>query len=45
MSPEDIFKSIGIDTSRTSFFEAGLKGVERDIAKLERLSKGFKASK
>ena len=44
MKPEDIFKSIGIDTSKNDFFEAGLRGVEQDIAKLERLSKGFKAS-
>lgn len=42
MSPEDIFKSIGIDTSKPSFFEAGLKSVEKDIEKLEKLSKGFK---
>ncbi|MEJ0002189.1 MAG: M3 family metallopeptidase [bacterium] len=42
MSPEDIFKSIGIDTSKTSFFEAGLKGIERDIATLEKLTKNFK---
>ncbi|KKU53870.1 MAG: Oligoendopeptidase, pepF/M3 family [Parcubacteria group bacterium GW2011_GWA1_47_11] len=43
MKPEDIFKSIGIDTSKNSFFETGLKGIERDIDKLKRLSKGFKA--
>ena len=42
MSPEDIFKSIGIDTSKNSFFETGLRGIERDIDKLEKLSKGFK---
>ncbi|MDO8590074.1 MAG: M3 family oligoendopeptidase [bacterium] len=42
MRPEDIFKSIGIDTSKNAFFEAGLKGVEKDIAKLEKLAKGFK---
>ncbi|KKQ83405.1 MAG: Oligoendopeptidase PepF [Parcubacteria group bacterium GW2011_GWB1_38_8] len=45
MKPEDIFKSIGIDTSNDSFFEAGLKGVEKDIVKLEKLAKGFKISK
>jgi oligoendopeptidase F len=39
MSPKDIFKSIGIDTSDPKFFEAGLKAIERDIAKLERLTK------
>jgi oligoendopeptidase F len=43
MSPEDIFKMIGIDTSKSSFFEAGLKGIEKDIAKLEKLSQGFKS--
>lgn len=37
MSPEEIFKSIGIDTSKTSFFESGLKGIERDIIRLEKL--------
>lgn len=42
MKPEDIFKSIGIDTSKNAFFETGLKGVEKDIAKLEKLAKGFK---
>ncbi len=39
MSPENIFKSIGIDTSKSSFFEAGLRGIERDIIKLEKLTK------
>ncbi|MFA6253885.1 MAG: M3 family oligoendopeptidase [Candidatus Paceibacterota bacterium] len=39
MSPEDIFKSIGIDTSKPAFFEAGLKGIERDIIELERLTR------
>ena len=43
MKPEDIFKSIGIDISKNSFFETGLEGVERDITKLEKLAKGFKA--
>src|SRR3989344_2096216 len=42
MSPEDIFKSIGIDTSKSGFFEAGLKGVEKDINRLEKLATGFK---
>jgi oligoendopeptidase F len=40
MSPEDIFKSIGIDTSKPAFFEAGLKSIERDIRRLEKLA-GF----
>lgn len=38
MSPENIFKMIGIDTSKASFFEAGLQSIEKDITKLERLS-------
>ena len=39
MSPEDIFKSIGIDISKPEFFEAGLKSIEEDIKKLEKLTK------
>lgn len=39
MSPKDIFKKIGINTSDPSFFESGLKAVEADIKKLERLAK------
>jgi oligoendopeptidase F len=38
MSPKDIFKSIGIDTSDSKFFEAGLKSLEKDIVKLEKLT-------
>lgn len=38
-TPEQIFKDIGIDTSKRSFFEAGLKSVEKDIARLERLAR------
>ncbi len=38
MSPEDIFKKAGIDTSKPAFFEAGLKSIERDIARLEKLT-------
>jgi oligoendopeptidase F len=38
MSPEDIFKSVGIDTSKKEFFEAGLKSIEKDIEKLEKLT-------
>ncbi len=41
MSPEDIFKMIGIDTSKSSFFKDGLKAIERDISKLEKLSTKF----
>jgi oligoendopeptidase F len=36
-SPEDIFKEIGIDTSKPEFFIHGLKSVEEDIKKLEKL--------
>jgi oligoendopeptidase F len=39
MSPEDIFKSIGIDVSSPKFFSDGLKSIEKDIAKLEKLTK------
>lgn len=39
MSPKDIFKKIGIDTSDPKFFEAGLKAIDEDIKKLERLAK------
>jgi oligoendopeptidase F len=38
MSPEDIFRSIGIDTSKPEFFEAGLKSIEQDIITLEKLT-------
>jgi oligoendopeptidase F len=38
---KDIFKSIGIKIDK-SFFEAGLKGIEADINKLEKLAKKFK---
>ncbi|MDQ3076583.1 MAG: M3 family oligoendopeptidase [bacterium] len=36
-SPEDIFKNIGIDTSKPEFFVEGLKAIEDDIKKLEKL--------
>ncbi len=38
-SPEDIFKSIGIDTSKEEFFLKGLQSIEEDIKKLEKLTK------
>jgi oligoendopeptidase F len=38
-SPYEIFKSIGIDTSKPEFFEAGLKQIEEDIKMLEKLTK------
>jgi oligoendopeptidase F len=39
MSPEDIFKSIGIDTSDPTFFETGLLSIKKDIDLLEKLAK------
>ncbi len=39
MSPENIFKKAGIDTSDPKFFEMGLKSIEKDIARLEKLTK------
>jgi oligoendopeptidase F len=38
-SPEDIFKEIGIDTSKPEFFEQGLLSLEEDIHKLDNLTK------
>jgi oligoendopeptidase F len=38
MSPENIFKKIGIDTSDKTFFETGLKSIESDIKRLEKLT-------
>ena len=38
MSPENIFKKIGIDTSNKTFFETGLKSIENDIKRLEKLA-------
>lgn len=37
MSPEDIFKSIGIDTSKPDFFTRGLKKIEKDLEVLEKI--------
>jgi oligoendopeptidase F len=37
-SPENIFKSIGIDTSQSGFFKEGLKEIEENIKKLEKLT-------
>lgn len=36
MSPEDIWKSIGIDTTKPDFFKKGLKAIEKDIEELEK---------
>lgn len=44
-SPEQIFKDIGIDTSKPSFFEDGLKSIENDIARLEKLVRNGKKRK
>jgi oligoendopeptidase F len=37
MSPEDIFKSIGIDVKKPDFFRKGIESINEDIARLERL--------
>lgn len=42
MSPKDIFKRIGINTSDPKFFESGLKAIDADITKLEKLAKKAK---
>ncbi len=39
MSPEDIFKKVGINVKDPKFFESGLKSIEKDIEKLEKLTK------
>lgn len=39
MSPDDIFKSIGIDTTRPQFFLDGLKEIDRDIDRLEEMAR------
>lgn len=36
--PHEIFKSIGIDIKNPSFFEEGIKTIEEDISKLEKLA-------
>jgi oligoendopeptidase F len=38
-SPENILKEIGIDVSKPSFWKEGLKEIEDDIEKLEKLTK------
>jgi oligoendopeptidase F len=35
--PEDIFKDIGVNTSKQSFFLSGLKEIEKDINEFEKL--------
>ncbi len=39
MSPEDIFKKVGINVKDPKFFESGLKSIEKDIERLEKLTK------
>ncbi len=39
MSPESIFKSIGIDVTKPDFWLKGLKSIEKDIEALENLTK------
>ena len=39
MSPEDIFKSIGIDTTKPDFFKKGLKKIEKDLDEVEKMFK------
>lgn len=36
-SPENIFKSVGIDVTKPDFWKAGLASIEADIERLERL--------
>ncbi len=38
-TPENIFKSIGIDVTKPDFWEKGLKSIEKDIERLEKLTK------
>jgi len=49
MSPEDIFKNAGIDTSKPEFFEEGIRAVEKDMERLEKLlnarARGSKSTK
>lgn len=42
MSPEDIFKSVGIDTLKPDFFKQGLESLNDDMDKLEVLLKKSK---
>ena len=38
-TPENIFRSIGIDVTKPDFWIRGLRSIEKDIEKLERLTK------
>jgi oligoendopeptidase F len=37
MSPEDIWKSIGIDTTKPDFFKKGIRAIEKDLEELEKM--------
>jgi oligoendopeptidase F len=37
-TPENIFKSIGIDVTKPDFWKKGLKSIEKDIERLEKLT-------
>ena len=37
MTPEEIFKSIGIDTSKPAFFEEGLMNIKEEIQRLKKI--------
>lgn len=39
MSPEDIFKSIGVDVTKSNFWRKGIESIEDDIKMLEKLVK------
>ena len=39
LSPKDIFKKCGLDTTKPDIFLEGLKSIEQDVALLERLTK------
>lgn len=41
-SPKDIFKDIGIDVTNPKFFEDGIKSINEDISRLEKLIKKTK---
>ncbi|MBL7045263.1 MAG: oligoendopeptidase F, partial [Parcubacteria group bacterium] len=41
-SPDDIFKDIGIDTTKPDFFKDALLSIEEDIKRLEQLTKSIK---
>ena len=38
MSPEDVFKSIGVDVKKPDFWKLGIKSIEKDIELLEKLT-------